>query len=196
MRIGFDCDGVLAMTPFGRLAVHAPSPVPELPADYERLYRTPVPGGPARLAIEYLRFAWRTLAPGAASTVRALAVRHELYVVTGRSSAGEPQLRRWLHHHGLDNCFTGLWMAPPGLRPAQHKLAAALMLRLDAHIDDDPRTAYHLANNGVERVFLYDHAGVHGDAPPPPHLVLVRSITEFANAVMATAKDNTQQTAD
>jgi len=185
MRIGFDCDGVLSMTPFGRMAVHAPSPVPDLPADYESLYRLPAPGGPARLAIEYLRFAWRPMAPGAADAVHALSGRHELYIVTGRSVAGEPLLRRWLRRHGLADCFAGLRMAPPGLRPAQHKLATARMLGIDAHIDDDPRTAYHLAEHGVERVFLFDHAGAHGDTPLPPHLALVRSLGEFAEALIA-----------
>ncbi len=184
MRIGFDCDGVLSFTPFGRLAVHAPSPVRDLPPDYEDLYRLRPPGGPARLAIEYLRFGWRPMTPDAASVVRALAARHELYVVTGRSIAGEPLLRRWLRRHGLADCFAGLRMAPPGLRPAQHKLATARMLGIDAHIDDDPRTAYHLAEHGVERVFLYDHAGAHGDAPLPPHLALVRSLSEFADALL------------
>ena len=67
------------------------------------------------------------------------------------------------------------------------------MLGIDAHIDDDPRTAYHLADNGVERVFLYDHAGAHGDAPPPQHLTLVRSLAEFADALLGGAADHTQQ---
>jgi hypothetical protein len=76
-------------------------------------------------------------------------------------------------------------MAPAGLRPAQHKLATARLLGIDAHIDDDPRTAFHLARNGVARVYLYDHAGAHGDAPLPPNLTLVRSLREFADAVRA-----------
>jgi len=184
MRIAFDCDGVLSYTPFGRLAVHAPSTVPELPAGYEDLYRLPARGGRLRQAVEYLRFAWRPMMPEAASVVRALAARHELYVVTARTLAGERLLRRWLRRHGVEECFAGFRMAPPGLRGPQHKLATARMLGIDAHIDDDPRTAYHLANNGVERVFLYDHAGAHGDAPLPPHLTLVRSLTEFADALL------------
>jgi flavin-dependent dehydrogenase len=57
------------------------------------------------------------------------------------------------------------------------------MLGLDAHIDDDPRTAYHLARNGVASVYLLDHAGAHGDEPPPPGLMLVRTLSEFADAV-------------
>ena len=183
MRIGFDFDGVLCLTPFGRLAVHAPAPVPDLPPDYEDLYRGAVPGGLARIAIEYLRFAWRPAAPGAAAVVRDLAGRNEIYIVTGRSAAGEPLLRRWLRRHGLDDVIAGVRMAPPGLRPAQHKLATARMLGIDAHIDDDPRTAYHLAAHGVERVFLFDHAGAHGDTPLPPHLTLVRSLPEFAEAL-------------
>jgi len=195
MRIGFDCDGVLSYTPFGRLAVHAPTPVPELPSGYEELYRLPAPGGRIRAALEYLRFAWRPITADAATVVRALAARHELYVVTARTKAGESLLRRWLRRHGIEDCFAGFSLAPPGLRGPQHKLATARTLGIGAHIDDDPRTAYHLASNGVERVFLYDHAGAHGDAPPPAHLTLVRSLTEFADAVLATT-DGKQQTTE
>ena len=185
MRIGFDCDGVLSFTPFGRLAVHAPSPVPDLPAGYEELYRLPPSGGRIRQAVEYLRFAWRPMTPDAASVVRALAARHELWVVTARTVAGEPLLRRWLRRHGVEECFTGVRLAPRGLRGPQHKLATARMLGIGAHVDDDPRTAYHLANNGVESVFLYDHAGAHGDAPLPQHLTLVRSLKDFADVLLA-----------
>jgi hypothetical protein len=63
------------------------------------------------------------------------------------------------------------------------------MVGIDVHIDDDPRTAYHLARNGV-RSFLLDHAGVHaaaGDEPPPAGLTVVRSLREFADAVDAPA---------
>jgi hypothetical protein len=181
MRIGFDFDGVLCLTPFGRLAVHAPTPVADLPPDYEALYAAPQPANPLRLAVEYARFGWRRMSPEAAQILRDVAAGNEVYIVTGRSAAGEPLLRRWLRRHGLADAIAGIRMAPPGLRPAQHKLATARMLGIDAHIDDDPRTAYHLARNGVERVYLFDHAGAHGDAPLPPHLTLVRSLREFAD---------------
>ncbi len=187
MRIGFDFDGVLCLTPFGRLAVHAPSPVPDLPEGYTALYEQPRESGLLRLAIEYLRFAWRSNAPDAAKILREIAAAHEIYIVTGRSWAGEPLVRGWLRGHGLEDLVAGIRMAPPGLRAAQHKLATARMLGIDAHIDDDPRTAYHLANNGVAHVYLLDHAGAHGDAPPPPHLTLVRSLREFAEALRADA---------
>jgi hypothetical protein len=183
MRIGFDFDGVLCNTPFGRFAVHAPGDVPDLPSGFEALYDAPRPSNPLRLALEYLRFAWRPAAPGAIEIVRELAQRHELYVVTGRSVAGERLLRGWLRGHGLDGVFAGIRMAPHGLRSAQHKLATARMLAIDAHIDDDPRTAYHLAKSGVQHVYLYDHAGAHGDAPLPERLTLVRSLREFADAL-------------
>ncbi|MEK7693528.1 MAG: hypothetical protein AAB349_04990 [Chloroflexota bacterium] len=191
MRIGFDFDGVLCLTPFGRLAVHAPSPVPDLPAGYEALYNQARSSGPLRLAVEYLRFAWRTNAADAAAVLHELTVAHEIYIVTGRSWAGEPLVRRWLRGHHLDDRIAGIRMAPPGLRPAQHKLATARILGIDAHIDDDPRTAYHLAKNGVPCVYLLDHAGAHGDAPLPPHLTLVRSLREFADALRADAADGT-----
>jgi hypothetical protein len=180
MRIGFDFDGVLCLTPFGRLAVHAPSPVPDLPEGYAALYEAAVSANPFRLALEYARFGWRTSAPEAASVLHELADAHELHIVTGRSRAGEPLLRRWLRGHRLDEKIAGIHMAPRGLRPPQHKLATARLFGIDAHIDDDPRTAYHLAKNAVERVYLLDHAGAHGDAALPPHLTLVRSLREFA----------------
>lgn len=183
MKIAFDFDGVLCLTPFGRLAVHAPTPVAELPADYERLYDAPRASNPLRLAVEYLRFGWRTNAPDARAVLHRLTEKHEVYIVTGRSQAGEPLVRRWLRKHDLADRIAGIHMAPPGLRPPQHKLATARMLGIDVHIDDDPRTAYHLANNGVSAVYLLDHAGAHGDAPLPPHLTLVRSLAAFADAV-------------
>jgi hypothetical protein len=183
MRIGFDFDGVLCLTPFGRLAVHAPSPVPDLPDGYAALYDHPRTPHPLRLAVEYARFAWRTNAPDAAEVLHEIAGAHEIYIVTGRSWAGEPLVRRWLRSHKLDDRIAGIRMAPPGLRPAQHKLATARLLGIDAHIDDDPRTAYHLAKNGVPRVYLLDHAGAQGDTPPPAHLTVVRSLREFADAL-------------
>lgn len=185
MRIGFDFDGVLCPTPFGRLAVHKPEPVPDLPPGYAALYDQPQASNPLRLAIEAARFAWRRSAPAAAAIVRELSQQHEIYIVTGRSWSGEALLRSWLRRHGLESCVAGIRMAPPGLRPAQHKLATAELLGIDVHIDDDPRTAYHLAKNGVEHVYLLDHANAHGDTPPPPHLTLVPSLRAFADAIAA-----------
>jgi FMN phosphatase YigB (HAD superfamily) len=181
MRIGFDFDGVLCVTPFGRLAVHKPGTVPELPDGWERLYEQPRTTNPLRLAVEYARFAWRTSAPDAVAVLRQLAPQHEVYIVTGRSWTGERIVRGWLRKHALADLVKDVRMAPPGLRPAQHKLATAKLLGIDAHIDDDPRTAYYLAAHGV-RTYLYDHAGAHGDAPLPAGLVLVRSLREFAEA--------------
>ena len=183
MRIGFDFDGVLCLTPFGRLAVHAPSPVADLPEGYAALYDQAPSSNLVRLAVEYARFGWRTSAPDAAAILHELAVAHEIFIVTARSQAGEQLLRRWLRRHKLDDRIAGIRMAPPGLRPAQHKLATARLLGIDAHIDDDPRTAHHLANNGVPHVYLLDHAGAHGDAPLPAGLMLVRSLREFADAI-------------
>jgi hypothetical protein len=188
MRIGFDLDGVLCATPFGRLAVHKPSPVPDLPERYAALYEKQPASNPLRLAVEYLRFGWRANVPDASAILREIADAHEIFVVTGRSGAGAPLLRWWLRRHGLDERIVGIRMAPPGLRPAQHKLATARLLGIEAHIDDDPRTAYHLARNGVPRVYLLDHAGAHGDAELPPRLTLVRSLREFADALAATTR--------
>ena len=182
MKIAFDFDGVLCPTPFGRLAVHAPAPVDDLPAGYEALYEQPVSSNPIRLAVEYLRFAWRRPAKEGKEILRQLALEHELFIVTGRSKMGQPQMERWLAGAGWRDYISGIWMAPEGLRPAQHKLGVARMIGIGAHIDDDPRTSYHLANNGV-RTYLLDHAGAHGDAEPPPGLTLVRSLRDFAARV-------------
>lgn len=182
MRISFDFDGVLCLTPFGRLAVHAPSPVPGLPEGYAALYEQPRSSNPLRLAVEYLRFGWRTNAPDAAAVLHEIANKHEVYIVTGRSWAGEELVRRWLRRHKLDDRIAGIRMAPPGLRPAQHKLATARILAIDAHIDDDPRTAYHLANSGTPAVYLLLHEGAAVEAPPPA-LHVVRSLRAFAEAI-------------
>jgi phosphoglycolate phosphatase-like HAD superfamily hydrolase len=185
MRISFDFDGVLCLTPFGRMAVHAPDAhVDDLPENYARFYEAAHRQSAARLAIEYARFAWRRMAPDAAQILHELsAAGHDLMIVTGRSAQGEPLLRRWLRRHKLDERVREIRMAPSGLRPPQHKLAIAKMLQVDAHIDDDPRTAFYLARNGVPRVFLLDHAGALGDASLPPNVRLVRSLREFADAL-------------
>jgi hypothetical protein len=184
MRIGFDFDGVLCPTPFGRLAVHAPEPVEDLPGNYEELYERRTSTNPLRLVLEYLRFAWRGSDHYALTLLRELARDHELYVVTGRSRKGEPLMERWLKARGWREHISGIWMAPGGLRPPQHKLAVAKMLGIGAHIDDDPRTAYHLAQHGV-RSYLLDHANAHGDAPVPAGLTLVRSLEDFGAAVQS-----------
>ena len=182
MRIGFDFDGVLCPTPFGRLAVHAPAPVDDLPLGYEGLYDEAPRTNPLRLAMEYLRFSWRGAAAEGGEVLRELARDHELYIVTGRSRKGEALMERWLRARGWRDQISGIWMAPSGLQPPQHKLAVARMLGIEAHIDDDPRTAYHLARHGV-RSYLLDHANAHGDAVVPEHLTLVRSLREFVERV-------------
>jgi hypothetical protein len=184
VNIGFDFDGVLCPTPFGRLAVHAPEPVDDLPADWRALYDAPRRTNPLRLAVEYLRFGWRGADKAAADVLRALSSEHELHIVTGRSRRGEPLLERWLKARGWREHITGIWMAPGGLRPPQHKLAVAEKIGIDAHIDDDPRTAYHLAKHGVTS-YLLDHANAHGDAPVPANLTLVSSLTDFVNKLKA-----------
>jgi phosphoglycolate phosphatase-like HAD superfamily hydrolase len=185
MRISLDFDGVLCLTPFGRMAVHAPEThVNPLPADYEQLYASPPARSTLRLAFEYLRFGWRRMAPDAAQVLHDLSANgHELYIVTGRSAQGEPLLHRWLRRHGLDGRVAAVRMAPKGLRPPQHKLAVAKMLRIDAHIDDDPRTAFYMARNGVPCVFLLDHAGALGDAALPSNVVVVPSLRGFIDGV-------------
>jgi hypothetical protein len=184
MRISIDFDGVLCPTPFGRLAVHAPGGVPDLPPDYADHYDTPPRRNPLRLAVECGRFGWRRMAPDAADVLRRLSGDNELYIVTGRSVQGTALIARWLRRTGLRD-DVALRMAPPGLRPAQHKLAVASLAHIDAHIDDDPRTAYYLAENGVPRVYLLDHAGAHGDTALPQNITLVRSLHEFADTIAA-----------
>ncbi len=182
MRISFDFDGVLCLTPFGRLATHAPGGVAELPDGYERLYDAPARTQPLRLALEYARFGWRRMDPDATPVLRELTAKHEVYIVTGRSEAGLALLSRWLRRRGLAD-HVGVRMAPPGLRPPQHKLAIARMLGIDAHIDDDPRTAHYLAEHGVPAVYLLDRKGRAAAASMPANLMVVRSLREFASAM-------------
>jgi hypothetical protein len=183
VRIGFDFDGVLCPTPFGRFAVRAPSPVADLPPGYERYYASEHGANPLRLAVEYARFGWRGSSREAIAVARELAASHEVHIVTGRSVAGEPVVRRWLRRHGLEDVFADVWMAPEGLRPPQHKLAVALMQGMEAHIDDDPRTAHHLARSGVPHVFLFDPSGAQAAEARLSALTVVRSLREVPLAL-------------
>jgi hypothetical protein len=184
MGISFDFDGVLCLTPFGRLATHAPGGVAELPEGYERLYDAAAPSRALRLALEYARFGWRRMDPDATRVLRELTGEHEVYIVTGRSQAGLALLSRWLRRTGLEE-HVGVRMAPPGLRPAQHKLAVARMLAIDAHIDDDPRTAHYLAEHDVAAVYLLDRSGRATEVALPERLSVVRSLREFAGTLAA-----------
>jgi hypothetical protein len=183
VRIGFDFDGVLCPTPFGRFAVRSPSPVADLPPDYEKRYEKPRQPNTLRLAVEYARFGWRGSSREAIGVAKELAAAHDVHIVTGRSVVGEPVVRRWLREHRLEDVFAGVWMAPEGLRPPQHKLAVALMQGIEAHIDDDPRTAHHLARNGVRQVFLFDRSGAYATDARLPALTIVRSLREVPPAL-------------
>jgi phosphoglycolate phosphatase-like HAD superfamily hydrolase len=187
MRIGFDFDGVLCPTPFGRFAVHEPQPVPPLPDNFEALYAARDEPHFLRAALEFMRFAWRMSAPSATDVLRQLADAHDLFIVTARSDDGIGILRRWLRRHKIDGYFKEICMSPPGVTSPQHKLAGAHLLSLDAHIDDDPRTAFHLARETSMSVYLLDHANARGDEPLPPNLTVVTSLDDFAAKVAAAA---------
>jgi hypothetical protein len=196
MRIGFDCDGVLCETPFGRFAVHAPQPVPPLPDGFEQLYAGRDRPHAWRAFVEFTRFAWRSAAPNVRDVLSGMAAEHELFLVTARGDDGIGVLRRWLRRHRIDGCFTDVCMSPPGVTSPQHKLAGARLLSLDAHIDDDPRTAFHLAQETSMRVFLLDHANARGDAAPPANLEVVESLADFAGRVRVggTSRETTRET--
>ena len=61
-----------------------------------------------------LRLAAACARSAATIAARAVARSTSCYIVTGRSVAGEPLLRRWLRRHGLADAFTGIRMAPRG----------------------------------------------------------------------------------
>ena len=115
LRLDFDLGGTAGYALAQRaLAI-------DLPPNYEALYRRPPERNALRLPIEYLRFGWRRMSPEAAGVLRDLSARHEVYIITGRSVAGEPLIRRWLRSHALEGCVSGIEMAPPGLRPSQQR---------------------------------------------------------------------------
>ena len=91
MRIGFDFDGVLCLTPFGRLAVHAPSPVRRSAGGLRDAVRPGalVESAASRDRVSALRLAPSADAPRPRSCTDSRGA-HEIYIVTGRSRAGEP----------------------------------------------------------------------------------------------------------
>lgn len=183
MRISLDVDGVIAKSPVRGLAVREHrGDLDALPPDIGAS-ASPSPPNRLREFVEFLRFAWRTPAPGAEDALRALSGDgHTLVLVTGRSVQGKRVLESWLMRYGLSDYVSDLQMSPRKLHTWEHKLVTCRALQLVVHVDDDPHTARYVAHNGVERVFLVDpELTVRDDLPA--NVTTVKDLAAVAAAL-------------
>ncbi|MSQ41616.1 MAG: hypothetical protein EXR65_01045 [Dehalococcoidia bacterium] len=143
-----DLDGVICRPPLGinlgisrrRLDPHAPPRPARVPPRWL--------GAP----FDHLRFDLRRPLPEARAALAALALSHQVVVLTGRrtSPAG------WLRRHGLAGFVERLVINDGPDRSPHFKLRCIERLGAAAHVEDDARTALLLAERGAARVFLRD----------------------------------------
>ena len=148
--ITLDFDGVICAPPFGLnlgittdfLDPLAPPPVATVP--------------PRRLGevADYLRFNFRHPMRDAAESLRALAERREIVVLTGRRTSPHA----WLERYDLLQYIEEIVVNDTALKSPHFKLQMVEALRPSEHVDDDGRTAQLLAqaNTVGTRVYLCD----------------------------------------
>ncbi len=158
MRVGLDFDGVIADT------------IPAMRAyarDRHGLELAPsecvMPAGPERLGLDAYRqlvadtheTEYRLTFPltlGATDGLRALARRHDLFVVTARHSGSLENAVRWLELNGLADCFSDVRSS---VGPAKSELVATL--ELDCFVDDMPMTFQTWSANAAPLLWDADY---------------------------------------
>jgi hypothetical protein len=103
---------------------------------------------------------------GAADFLRQLAPHFRLYLVTARGLPAARHTRGWLERNGLWRYLDGLiFRAGPEMRPYQFKAATIAALQPFWHVDDDGRTAMHVASRSGRPVLLIAWPGNVGTYP-------------------------------
>lgn len=190
MRIGVDIDDVLVdALPHFVAAFNARfgKAVPLEEADWDIFRVFPEIPPAARRAF------WRTLEgegflfqrpirPEAAAAIRRLRdLGHDLFLVTGRLPWHRAPTLQWVAAQGLGEAFADLLVKQPRLSRKKHKREAAALLRLDAFVEDERRTAEALVTLPLT-VFLLDRPWNQG--PSLPGLTRVRAWGEvFADSL-------------
>lgn len=164
--ITVDMDGVLCEPPLGRnITAHGPIAPPEV---------LPPPSRMKRLLwyTEPVRYIGRRCMPGAERFLRELAADYRLILVTARGRAAAPWTRRWLRRSGLWPYLDGLaFRIDPQQPPYAYKAATVAQLRPAWHIEDDGRTAMHVAHKAGCPVVLLAWPQNAGEYPPEIHRV-------------------------
>jgi uncharacterized HAD superfamily protein len=158
--ITVDLDGVLCEPPLGfNLTAHGAVLGPETVLSPGRLKRW-------AWRTEPLRYFGRRLMPGADAFLRELAPHFRLYLVTARGRPAARRTRAWLERNGLWRYLDGLvFREGPEMPPYQFKAGAIAALQPWWHIDDDGRTAMHVAQRSGRPVLLIAWPGNVGAYP-------------------------------
>ncbi|MGD9895134.1 MAG: hypothetical protein AB7R89_11480 [Dehalococcoidia bacterium] len=180
--ITVDLDGVLSEPPLGlnltsRGAELAPDDVPALGRFKRLAWQT-----------EPIRYYGRRQMSGAAAFLQQLSPHFRLYLVTARGLPAARHTRGWLEHNGLWRYLDGLiFRAGPERRPYQFKAETVAALQPFWHVDDDGRTAMHVASRSGRPVLLIawpGNAGVY-----PNLIVRVRGLAAGATYLLRQKED-------
>lgn len=186
MLFSFDLDGVLAAPPFDWN--------PAINRDTSLQPRRNPPPEPAaarestlldRILSETwyeLRYAGRTLRPGAVEAVAAAAEIGEVIVLTGRHERGRRQTRAWLRRAGIWPYVGELVMNATPLGSARYKEAEARRRNIAWHADDDAATCGLLARCGVDAALL--EWPRNRNLVYPPGVIRYRDMGEVARVLM------------
>ena len=153
--ISFDLDGVLASPPFGWNPTLDRNVSLQPATDRAAAPRAPSLLDPILTRSWYaLRYAGRSVRPGALDAVRAAARGHSVIVLTGRSERGRRQTQRWLDLHGFGEQIDALVMNDGARGSARHKEHQLAARDVALHADDDAATCALLARCGVPVALL------------------------------------------
>jgi hypothetical protein len=168
-----DLDGVLCEPPLGlNLTTHGAVMSEDKPAPMGRLKRW-------TWRTESVRYYGRRRMPGAEDFLRTLAPHFRMYLVTARGLPSARHTRGWLKHNRLWGYLDGLvFRAGPEMPPYQFKAETVAMLQPAWHVDDDGRTAMHVASRGGRPVLLIGWPGNEGTYPD--RIVRVPSLADGA----------------
>jgi hypothetical protein len=172
-----DLDGVLCEPPLGfNLTTHGAVMSEDKPKPAGRLKRW-------AWRTEAIRYFGRRRMPGADTFLRRLAPHCRLYLLTARGLPSARHTRGWLEHNGLWRFLDGLvFRVGPELPPYTFKAEAVAALQPVWHIDDDGRTAMHIASRSGRPVVLIGWPGNEGTYPEG--IVRVAGLAEGASYLL------------
>lgn len=182
----FDLDGVLAAPPFD----WNPAINRDTSLQPRRNPPAPAAGGRAATLLDQmlsetwyeLRYAGRTLRPGAVEAVAMAAEIGEVIVLTGRHERGRRQTRAWLRRTGIWPHVGELVMNATSLGSARYKEAEARRRNIAWHADDDAATCALLARCGVDVALL--EWPRNRDLDYPPGVIRYRDMRAVAQALI------------
>ena len=158
--ITVDMDGVLSEPLFGwNPTAHGPVSPPDVVPAPNRMQRWLWPA-------ERVRYVGRRSMPGAPAFLAALAPHFRLLLLTARGRPSATHSRGWLKRKGLWRYLDGLvFRAGPLIPSYAFKADAVGQLAPAWHVDDDGRTAVHVAAQTHRPVVLIAWPGNVGQYP-------------------------------